>query len=206
VTQSAPLLDRTHAAILALFKREDLRLLLRTGLDVDYDSLVAEQIAFRSQVYQLLEELDGDGQAVELLACLQAARSHDPALPGLLEEARLRQAQVGSGKPILEQRRRRQFIPLQRPLRVQHFTGRAAELARLLEDLRPGSSVTLCGPGGMGKSALAAEAVWTLAPGDDAPVRFPDGIIFHSFYHQPEAGQALLPFPRTPPICYHISI
>ena len=46
--------------------------------------------------------------------------------------------------------------PLQRPPRAKHFTGRAAELARLLEALRPGEVVTLCGPGGIGKTALAA--------------------------------------------------
>jgi transcriptional regulator with XRE-family HTH domain len=80
---------------------------------------------------------------------------------------------------------------LQRPPRVPHFTGREAELAQLLEDLQPGRVVTLCGPGGIGKTALAAEAVWTLAPGDDPPERFPDGIIFHSFYNQPQTALAL---------------
>jgi len=50
---------------------------------------------------------------------------------------------------------------------------------------------TLCGPGGIGKTALASEAIWRLAPGDDLPALFPDGIIFHSFYNQPEAGLAL---------------
>ena len=82
-------------------------------------------------------------------------------------------------------------VPLQKPLRTKHFTGRADELKKLLADLQPGRAVTLCGPGGMGKSALAAEAIWTLAPGDDPPERFPDGIIFHTFYHQPQAGLAL---------------
>ena len=82
-------------------------------------------------------------------------------------------------------------LPLQKPLRTQHFTGRQAELAKLLADLQPGKVVTLCGPGGMGKSALAAEAIWTLSPGDQPPDRFPDGIIFHTFYHQPQANLAL---------------
>ena len=54
--------------------------------------------------------------------------------------------------------------PLQRPPRAQHFTGREQELAQLLTDLQPGEVVTLTGPGGIGKSALAAEASWTLAP------------------------------------------
>ena len=62
-------------------------------------------------------------------------------------------------------------IPLQRPPRVENFTGRKMELAQLLTDLRPGRVVTLCGPGGIGKSALAAEAVWQLAP-NDAPPNF----------------------------------
>jgi hypothetical protein len=43
--------------------------------------------------------------------------------------------------------------------------------------------VTLCRPGGIGKSALAIQAIWTLAPGHDPPARFPDGILFHTFYH-----------------------
>jgi tetratricopeptide (TPR) repeat protein len=82
-------------------------------------------------------------------------------------------------------------LPFQRPPRVPHFTGREAELAALLRDLQPSRTVTICGPGGMGKTALAAEAIWQLAPGSDPPQRFPDGIIFHTFYHKPQAALAL---------------
>ncbi|MDY6875891.1 MAG: tetratricopeptide repeat protein [Chloroflexota bacterium] len=89
------------------------------------------------------------------------------------------------------QRFREPANPLQLLPRAQHFTGRQAELARLLADLRPGRVVTLCGPGGIGKTALAAEAIWTLAPAGDPPEHFPDGIIFHSFYNQPQAALAL---------------
>ncbi|MBN1482773.1 tetratricopeptide repeat protein [candidate division KSB1 bacterium] len=81
--------------------------------------------------------------------------------------------------------------PLQRPSRAVHFTNRKDELKKLLSDLQPGKVVTLCGPGGIGKSALAAEAVWTLAPGDDPPELFGDGIIFHNFYNQPQVDLAL---------------
>jgi tetratricopeptide (TPR) repeat protein len=81
--------------------------------------------------------------------------------------------------------------PLQRPPRAEHFTGREKELAQLLADLQPSHVITLCGPGGIGKTALAAEALWTLAPGDTPPDRFPDGLIFHSFYNQPQAALAL---------------
>lgn len=82
-------------------------------------------------------------------------------------------------------------IPLQRPPRTEHFTDREKELARLLADLQPGRVVTLCGAGGIGKTALSAEAVWTLAPENEPPERFPDGIIFHNFYREPQAALAL---------------
>jgi len=85
-------------------------------------------------------------------------------------------------------------LPFQRPPRVPHFTGREAELAALLKDLQPGRAVTICGPGGMGKTALSAEAIWQLAPGSEPPQRFPDGIIFHTFYHKPQAALALETF------------
>src|SRR5690554_5802312 len=81
-------------------------------------------------------------------------------------------------------------LPLQRPERAIHFVDRTDELAQLLQDLQPGHVITLCGPGGMGKTALAAEAVWTLAPGSAPPDRFPDGVLFHSFYNQPAVDAA----------------
>jgi tetratricopeptide (TPR) repeat protein len=83
-----------------------------------------------------------------------------------------------------------QGIPLQRPPLAEHFRGRDAALEELLPLLQPGKAVTLCGPGGMGKTALAAQAVWTLAPGKEAPDRFPDGIIFYSFYGRKDVGLA----------------
>ncbi|XCN75146.1 MAG: tetratricopeptide repeat protein [Candidatus Electrothrix aestuarii] len=66
------------------------------------------------------------------------------------------------------------------------FLHREAELAWLDEHLSPDRVVAVCGPGGMGKSALAARAVRSLPPD-----RFPDGIIFHTFYHQAETTKAL---------------
>ncbi|MDM8547351.1 tetratricopeptide repeat protein [Candidatus Venteria ishoeyi] len=82
-------------------------------------------------------------------------------------------------------------IPLHRPPRAAHFTDRVEALAKLLQDLRPGNTATLCGPGGIGKTALATEAIWTLAPDNKAPELFPDGIFFHSFYNEPSADVAL---------------
>ncbi len=85
----------------------------------------------------------------------------------------------------------RHRLPLERPPRAQHFIGRKIELTQLLADLQPGRVVTLCGPGGIGKTALAAEAVWQLAPSNYPPALFPDGILFHSFYSQPQVALAL---------------
>ena len=81
--------------------------------------------------------------------------------------------------------------PLQRPPRVEPFIGRVEELAQLTVCLEPGQVVALCGPGGIGKSALAAEAVWQLAPGNTAPKTFPDGIIYYSFRNRPRTDIAL---------------
>jgi hypothetical protein len=81
--------------------------------------------------------------------------------------------------------------PLQLPPPVEHFTGREKELKQLLAALQPGKVVTLCGAGGIGKSALASEALWRLAPNNRAPDRFPDGIIRHDFYRYPQTTLAL---------------
>jgi len=87
--------------------------------------------------------------------------------------------------------------PLQLPRRAEHFADRLAERAWLLAHLHPGQIVTLCGPGGMGKTALVAEILWTLAPGDRPPASFPHGIVFHSFYGRPEAAVALEQLARS---------
>jgi len=75
--------------------------------------------------------------------------------------------------------------PLQRPVRVEKIIGRDEELQRIQTNLQPGQVVALCGPGGVGKSTLAAEMVWQLAPDEALPDTFPDGIIYHNFYNQP---------------------
>lgn len=82
-------------------------------------------------------------------------------------------------------------VPLQRPVPAESFTGRESELAQLLDDLQPGHVVNLYGPAGIGKSALAAAAVWKLAPGQNAPAVFPNGIFYHNFYNQPRVDIAL---------------
>ena len=95
------------------------------------------------------------------------------------------------GPVIIHPSPKPQVPPLQKPPRAEHFVGRDEELSSLLKNLEPGRVFTLSGPGGIGKTALAAEAIWTIAPGNKPPARFPDGIIFHTFYGRPQAALAL---------------
>jgi tetratricopeptide (TPR) repeat protein len=87
--------------------------------------------------------------------------------------------------------------PLQRPPRPESFTGRETELAQLLANLQPGRVVSLYGPAGIGKSTLAAAAIWKLSPGEAAPSAFPDGIIYHNFHTQSRVDIALEQIART---------
>jgi tetratricopeptide (TPR) repeat protein len=78
-------------------------------------------------------------------------------------------------------------IPLDLPQRTPYFTDRENELAELIEALQPGKVVTLFGPGGMGKTALAVEALWIMTEGGAKhPEIFPDGVMFYSFYGKPD--------------------
>ena len=73
-------------------------------------------------------------------------------------------------------------IPNQLPRRTtQHFTGRAADLTWIKTRLKPNETLVVVGPGGMGKTTLAIEAVRQLAAENDMRTLFPDGVIFHSF-------------------------
>ena len=75
------------------------------------------------------------------------------------------------------------------PRRPEYFINRKSELAKLMKELYPGAITALCGPGGIGKTAIAVEIVYRLR--DDIKKRFPDGVIFHSFYREPAADSAL---------------
>jgi AcrR family transcriptional regulator len=78
------------------------------------------------------------------------------------------------------------------PARAQSFVGREEDLVWLLEPLMNEAGVTLalCGAGGMGKTALAAEALTRLIAQEDWLVRFPDGIFYHYFYAYPSLAVA----------------
>ncbi len=81
-------------------------------------------------------------------------------------------------------------IPLQRPKQAEYLVGREELLAEVLALLQPGKVVTLCGPGGIGKTALASRIVWELSPKGQPPTLFPDGLLFYSFYNHKGVGMA----------------
>ncbi|XCN72067.1 MAG: tetratricopeptide repeat protein [Candidatus Electrothrix aestuarii] len=83
-----------------------------------------------------------------------------------------------------------QGIPLQRPRQAEHLVGREDLLRDVLAALGPGKVVTLCGPGGIGKTALASRVAWELPPEQEAPALFPDGLLFYSFYGRKDVGLA----------------
>jgi tetratricopeptide (TPR) repeat protein len=82
--------------------------------------------------------------------------------------------------------------PVMLPPRSQSFVGREEDLSWLLEHLtsEDGGILGICGPGGMGKTALVAEALKRLTGQKDWQMSFPDGIFYHSFYTYPSLNGA----------------
>jgi transcriptional regulator with XRE-family HTH domain len=73
-------------------------------------------------------------------------------------------------------------VPFQIPAPVLYFVGRDHEINQIGTDLQVGRVVTLCGPGGIGKTAIMLAVVRRLAPSENPPEHFPDGVIYYSFY------------------------
>ncbi len=106
------------------------------------------------------------------------------AARALLDKIKLPPPQKKSAHPFTP------AVPVQRPRKPEYFTGRETELAHILALLKPHHTVALCGPAGVGKSALAAEIIWQLSA-DAVPEQFPDGILYHNFQVQPRVDVTL---------------
>ena len=78
------------------------------------------------------------------------------------------------------------------PPRASSLVGRETELSKLAVHLadETGKIVGVCGAGGMGKTALAAEAVTRLIAQADWLKRFPGGCFYYSFYGVPSLDRA----------------
>ncbi|MCW5213412.1 NACHT domain-containing protein [Desulfobulbus sp. TB] len=104
---------------------------------------------------------------------------------------------LGTGNAYVEEHQHHHYydrtpegIPLQRPKQADHLVGREKLLKEVLAAIQPGKAVTLCGPGGMGKTALASRIAWELSHEGDPPTLFPDGLLFYSFYGRKDVSLA----------------
>ena len=88
-------------------------------------------------------------------------------------------------------------VPFQLPSRPEKFVGRADLIRSLKDEVAVGERLSICAIGGMGKTAVVSETLHRLA--DEAVLlsRFPDGVLFHSFYTQPMTDQALTHIARS---------
>ncbi|MET9669373.1 BTAD domain-containing putative transcriptional regulator [Streptomyces sp. NPDC006475] len=159
-TEAARLEEARVAAV-----EEQFELLLAAGrhADVigDLEALVG-QYPLRERLHgQLMLALYRSGRQAEALAVFQRAREILGTELGLdpsadlrqLEEAILRQ-DPALGSPAPQQR----TAPVSLPPRLTSFVGRAQELKQILTMFANRRLVTLTGPGGVGKTSLAAEA------------------------------------------------
>ncbi|MCO5207958.1 MAG: tetratricopeptide repeat protein, partial [Anaerolineae bacterium] len=87
--------------------------------------------------------------------------------------------------------------PLQLPPETVHFVGRERLVAQVQAAVQPGRVVTLWGPGGRGKTAVAWRALHTLQASGALLQRFPDGVLFHTFYGRPQTDVALTHFAQS---------
>ena len=108
------------------------------------------------------------------------------------ENARIEGVHIEHAEHVTVQNVKVRRIPLDLPGRPEVLVGRETLVQDVLAALAPGKMVSLVGPGGVGKSSLAAEVLWQLCRGKaEPPAAFPDGIVWHDFASQPEASAAL---------------
>jgi DNA-binding SARP family transcriptional activator len=141
-------------------------------------SVLTEEHPLRERfVLQLMTALHRCGRRVEALAAYRAVRRRFVDELGLEPGAALRELHqdilAGSGEAPAAGR----AVPRMLPARLPYFTGHERLLARLrrgLTDDGPGAAAltVLTGRGGVGKSAVAAEAAHRAAPA------FPDGVLY----------------------------
>ncbi len=93
---------------------------------------------------------------------------------------------------LMELLRLYQERPWMLPARPQLFRGRGSELRQVQERLRPGAVVGLVGPGGIGKTTLASQALHGLFAEGTLQRRFPGGVVTCDFYRNPRVDDAVL--------------
>ena len=192
------LLKPAWTAITDYFTQDELSRAIAFCLDVTLEEIVPPG-SFRDQAFKLLMWAQRGDKILDLLMCLAETRPNVTTFEATA--ALLQDVQQGSCfvRPLPSSLQK--IVPLIRPRRNNYFFGRSRELLELCNALQPGRVVTICGTGGVGKSALAAEIVWSLAPAGSAPEKFPDGIVYFSFQTEPHAEKAL----QAIALAYHVA-
>jgi tetratricopeptide (TPR) repeat protein len=150
-------------------------------LDEDHLS-IAKPRDREAQVCDALRELLREYVLVERPAKAVAPLPAPMPPPSMAAEPRI-VVQVEAAPPRGEESTRRP--PCELPPRAEEHVGRQTELNRLAERLRAGKNSAVVGPGGLGKTALAAEAVRAVVgqSGENlAASPFPDGVVLLDLY------------------------
>lgn len=120
-------------------------------------------------------------------SCSNDMPSPGGAPPHAAEEGeRLNLIEGATGDPSCQTDPYRHVDRLQRG---ELFMGREKEMDWILGELFPGCVTTLCGVSGIGKRTLVGETLHFHR--DKIARRFPDGVIVHSFYNEPESDKCL---------------
>lgn len=158
---------KLHQVIAQYFQLSDLRLLC-ANLHLDFEEIKGENK--HERIIDIIKIFQTNGRLAALQDYLQKERPHIQWQPFF------------DNLPNYQNKKQIKEIPVQLPLRPKYFTGRETEIEQLKQHLYPGKKVTLWAAGGMGKTTIAAETIYRLRDEGELFRRFPDGVIFFSFY------------------------
>ena len=138
------LLECTHQALVDTFRRQELEQFVHIQLNEKLEA-IARDDNLSVQAYELLLWATRHGREQELLERLAAERPNNADFAAVAEACA---PASRSCRPTISTPRLpgRGPVPLHKPMRVQHFTGREQDLAKLLADLQPGKIVTALRP------------------------------------------------------------
>jgi len=139
------------------------------GLDEDHLTL-AKPRERDAQVCDALRELISHPRSRSLPKLPPADPAPAPS-PAIVFQVR-----ASTDAPALSPR-----APRELPPRAEHYFGRQAERERLISRVRDRRNTTIVGPGGLGKTALAAEALYAIGSAELESL-YPDGTVYLDLY------------------------
>ena len=165
------------------------------------------QINLQKGTYRLLEQLlENNVQVTRSMEALQAQLAANVRQPIIIEQMAAPtvdleqfQATLSQILTAIEDRARlpERVAPVQLPPKTERFVGRETLVAQVQDAVQPDRVVTLWGPGGRGKTAVAWQALTGLHESGELLRRFPDGVLFHTFYGRPLTDTALAHFAQS---------